>query len=178
MVQRDMLYLYATVFAYAPHRCIELGTNKGGSAWLTAHALRALGPGRNVVTIDIQDQRDMALWAESEPEAVFIRGDSASSAGEAYRRMGRPFEFALVDADHGRNGVLRDLSALTAVLRPGAIVMLHDSHNTNIKAAIREALGSMPYQDTTLRTTTLDPGFEPSGQVDAYGGLATLVYRP
>src|SRR5262249_52575667 len=53
MLHRERLYLYATVLALAPERCLEVGVAKGGSTRIIHAALRDLGRGR-LVALDPQ----------------------------------------------------------------------------------------------------------------------------
>src|SRR5690606_4468924 len=43
MLPRERLYLYSTVFALAPERCLEIGVSQGGSSQIIHAALPALG---------------------------------------------------------------------------------------------------------------------------------------
>ena len=48
MLQRERLYLYATILALAPERCLEIGVSQGGSTRIIHATLQDLSRGRPV----------------------------------------------------------------------------------------------------------------------------------
>jgi cephalosporin hydroxylase len=107
---------------------IETGTRHGGSALFFAETLIARGSPGRVVSIDIDSQsREIA----SHERIDFLVGDSAgaemiaAALGKVAPRNG-PL-FLILDSDHSRDHVLRELRAWVPQLRKGDYLVVEDT---------------------------------------------------
>jgi hypothetical protein len=173
MLVRERLYLYATVLALAPRRCLEIGVGKGGSTRIIHDALKELGRGRLIAVgprPDLAD--DLAPLAGI---VTFLAGESPRMLRQAQARAGGPFDFVLLDGDHREEGVRRDLEGLVAVTRPGAVILAHDAYFPLVAAGIDSVLAAgLPYTDAGIVSQTCHPGLE-NGLEVTWAGLRLLV---
>jgi cephalosporin hydroxylase len=124
---------------------IETGTRHGGSALFFADLLTASGAEGFVVSIDVTAE---ANRVRSHPRIRFVIGDSASQAivGEvAVLLAGRRAPlFLILDSDHSKAHVLRELEAWVPSLRPGDYLVVED---TCINGhPVRPDFGPGPYE--------------------------------
>lgn len=118
-----------------PKLAVEVGTYRGGSLSLIA---RESGW---VYSIDIDPE--IPVKFASHGNVTFITESSVTSLPALLARLEResaPLEFVLIDGDHSREGVRRDLDALLAY-RPtrDVWVMMHDSFNPECRAGMLAA---------------------------------------
>ncbi|MBF0623674.1 MAG: class I SAM-dependent methyltransferase [Magnetococcales bacterium] len=135
---------------------IETGTRHGGSALFFADQLRLRGSRGNVITIDPFPELEYDLAAH--PNIGQVRGDSGSAqlAEAIHSRLppGRGPLFLILDADHSRNHVLRELNAHVPHLRPGDYLVVEDTivnghpvrpdHGPGPREALGEFLAAHP----------------------------------
>lgn len=124
---------------------VETGTRHGGSALYFADLLSAKNAAGRVISIDIdRDSRRL----ESHPEIDFIIGDSGSEATvETVRRMlpaGRGPLFLILDSEHTREHVLRELHAFLPLLQAGDYLVVEDTCVNG--RPVRPAFGPGPYE--------------------------------
>ena len=157
MLPRERLYLYATVMALAPERCLEVGVSQGGSTRIIHAALADLGRGRLVA---LDPEPALTYPPEGLRDFVtFLTGPSPAALGQARDLAGGPFDFVLLDGDHSEEGVRRDLEGLAAVTRPGALVLAHDAYCPSVAAGIEAALrAGSGYSDAGVVSTTRHAG--------------------
>jgi cephalosporin hydroxylase len=115
------------IFEHRIANVIETGTRHGGSALFFAETLEARGGGR-VVSIDIDSvSRELA----SHERIDFLVGDSAAPAmvaGALERIAPRDGPlFLILDSDHSRDHVLRELRAWVPELRKGDYLVVEDT---------------------------------------------------
>ncbi len=91
MLPRERLYLYATVFALAPERCLEIGVCEGGSSRIINAALEDLGNG-SLTSVDPCLQISDAFRERLKKRVTFIEGASPDvlRRGSAKRRWAVP----------------------------------------------------------------------------------------
>jgi cephalosporin hydroxylase len=116
------------VFERRIEHVIETGTRHGGSALFFAETLAARGGRGPVVSIDI-DAHSRQL--QSHAGIRFLIGDSAAPAmvDEAFALLGPapgPI-FVILDSDHSRDHVLRELRAWVPRLRRGDYLVVEDT---------------------------------------------------
>jgi predicted O-methyltransferase YrrM len=174
MLYRERLYLYATVFALAPARCLEIGVAEGWSSLLIANALRDLKHGR-LFSIDPAPQLAFDP-AELADVATLLIGRSPQILSEACERAGGLFDFVLLDGDHSTDGVRRDLEGLRDVAAPGCVVLAHDAYNPAVTAGLDQAILSGGWSDVGLVSTTCNSGVE-GGREARYAGFRLLLRR-
>jgi cephalosporin hydroxylase/SAM-dependent methyltransferase len=132
---------------------IETGTRHGGSALFFADTLAARqAPGR-VISVDIDAG---ARQVRDDPRITFLVGDSGSARlaaeVEALLPADRGPLFLILDSDHAKQHVLRELAAWVPLLRSGDYLVVEDTcvnghparpdHGPGPMEAIREWLGS------------------------------------
>jgi predicted O-methyltransferase YrrM len=173
MLARERLYLYATVLALAPERCLEIGVAQGGSTRILHAALADLGRGQ---LLALDPQPALTFPAERLADRVtFLTGASPACLPRACHLAGGPFDFVLVDGDHSARGVLADLEGLIEVTHPATLVLLHDAYCPSVSAGIDAALASgLPYVDGGIVSTTCHPGRLGRRAIN-YAGFRLLV---
>ncbi len=175
MLVREKLYLYATVFALAPERCLEVGVAQGWSSRIIADALRDLGRGR-LVCVDPAPKLafDPATLADV---ATLLVGPSPGLLRQAADRAGGLFDFVLLDGDHTAEGVRRDLRGLAEVTAPGCVVLVHDVFAPPVAEGIGQAVALGGWTDCGTVSMTCNSGVE-GGRPATYAGFRLLVRQP
>ena len=107
---------------------IETGPRHGGSALYFADLLQLNGASGRVISIDIDARVNQV---GSHPRIDFLLGDSGSPEVAAQVRGRLPATraalFMILDADHRKSHVLRELAAWTPLLRRGDYLVVEDS---------------------------------------------------
>src|SRR5438132_4143406 len=101
-----------------PDLIIETGTAQGGSALFLASICDLLGKGR-IVSIDIAPRDDRPLH----PRITYLLGSSTSAPiADEVRTLARSHRTVLVilDSDHSRDHVLRELAIYGELVTPGS----------------------------------------------------------
>ncbi len=186
---RERLYLYASVFARAPARVLEIGVSQGFSSMIIAAALRDLATGgeRSSSSPGETPERARLVGLDPEPQIPFdwdrVLGDTATlligaspaDLGAARDSAGGLFDFVFIDGDHEYEGVAADLRGVIEVTHPGAIILCHDAYYAPARQAMDDALASgLPLTDVGMVCTTASPGTE-HGQPVTYCGLRQFV---
>lgn len=173
MLPRERLYLYSTVFALAPERCLEIGVSQGGSSQIIHAALADLGKGR-LIGIDPSLQLTYDP-AKLEEYVTFLAASSPDGLSEACELAGGLFDFVLLDGDHDRRGVRNDIEGLIDVTSEGAIVLAHDAYFSCVAEGIQDALDrGVPFFDGGVVSTTAHHGIDDGHQV-SYAGFRLLI---
>ncbi len=124
---------------------VEIGSYKGRSTVLLAHAARRAGRA-GVVAIDPLTSETVAATAAltaTQPEhvrAAFERNLDAAGVSadveliprtslEVATSWSRPIRLLWIDGDHSNDGALRDVLAFTPFLSDGAVLAMHDVLN-------------------------------------------------
>jgi cephalosporin hydroxylase len=107
---------------------VETGTRHGGSALFFAELLTARGAGGLVISVDVDHD---SLQVPDHPRLRLIKGDSASPAiidaiGSLLPGQRAPM-FVILDSDHRKAHVLRELAAYVPLMRPGDYLVVEDS---------------------------------------------------
>jgi cephalosporin hydroxylase len=143
------------IFDYRIDHVIETGTRHGGSALFFAETLAARGAPGPVVSIDVEPE---ANRVGSRPGIHFLIGDSAaaSMADRALALLPAPRGpiFLILDSDHSRDHVLRELRTWVPRLRSRDYVIVEDTivnghpvrpeHGPGPMEAIRDYLAEAP----------------------------------
>jgi hypothetical protein len=136
MTTCELLAFQHLLAQLSPKRSLEIGTYKGGSLQFMSHY------SSYVDSIDI-DSSVYAALGSCFGNVTFHVGDSAEllpsilrSASEA----GEPVSFVLIDGDHSKEGVKRDINALLSVT-PSCelVVLMHDAFNPDCRSGILSA---------------------------------------
>ncbi len=109
---------------------LETGTRHGGSALFFADLLGNLGRRGKVVTIDVAPQLQFDL--QSHPRIDLVVGDSGSD--DVMDRAWRVLEgtppgeaFVILDSDHRKPHVLRELNTVVPRMRAGDYLVVEDT---------------------------------------------------
>lgn len=183
MAPREQVLLYATVFALAPDRCLEIGVMHGGGSRIIHAALSDLGRGR-LIALDPGPQLRID-WATIADRAQLLIGRSPEDLGRAAELAGGTFDFVMLDGDHSIAGVRRDLDGLMKVTRPGSVILAHDAYYWEVDKAFKDAIAEgMPLIDSGFCSTTrnvvegcTDGHAPPDGGQVAWGGLRMFVRK-
>ena len=116
------------IFEHCIEHVIETGTRHGGSALFFAETLAVRGGDGRVVSIDIDAvSRQLA----SHERIRFLVGDSAAPEMVARVLALLPVQrgpvFLILDSDHRRDHVLRELRAWVPMLRTGDYLVVEDT---------------------------------------------------
>ena len=140
------LWNYQEIFA--EHRVqwvLETGTRHGGSALYFADLLKLNGARGRVISVDVDAASNTA---GSHPLIDFVIGDSGSP--QMAERLGRMLPadrgalFMILDSDHSRAHVLRELEALVPLLRKGDYLVVEDTCVNG--HPVRPDFGPGPYE--------------------------------
>lgn len=135
----DLCTIQQTIFELRPDAIIETGTNRGGSSLFYANLLDVMAggpdqPGGRVLTIDIEKLHDV-----SHPRVTFLLGSSVEEA--MLRRVdewlagvlaARPHQskppcvMVVLDSDHSRAHVRKELEAYARFVTPGSYMLCQD----------------------------------------------------
>ncbi|HSJ98412.1 MAG TPA: CmcI family methyltransferase [Myxococcota bacterium] len=124
----DIWNYQEAIFEHGIEHVIETGTRHGGSALFFAETLAARGAAGMVVSIDIDSASRQVMQTE---RMRFLVGDSAAPAmvERAFALLGPapgPI-FLILDSDHSRDHVLRELRAWVPRLRKGDYLVVEDT---------------------------------------------------
>lgn len=120
----DLWTTQETIAEVRPALLIETGTNRGGSALFYAHLMDLLDRGR-VVTIDIERLHNLDhpriefLHGSSTDEAIVERVRAAAAAADGPVMV-------ILDADHSRDHVARELELYGPLVTPGSFLLSQD----------------------------------------------------
>lgn len=134
----DLQLYQELIYELKPQLIIETGTNNGGSALYFAHLLDHLSAGK-VVTIDIQPFKQEY---PRHPRITYL-ADRSSTDHRVLREVRSLFDFTggptlvVLDSDHSKDHVLKELNAYLPFLRPGSWLVVEDT-NINGHPALPE----------------------------------------
>jgi cephalosporin hydroxylase len=107
---------------------LETGTRHGGSALYFADLLAARGAAGFVISVDVEHD---SLQIGPHERIRLLRGDSASpgmvNAVRALLPAGRGPMFVILDSDHRKAHVLRELEAYVPLMKSGDYLVVEDS---------------------------------------------------
>ncbi|MGA8025632.1 MAG: CmcI family methyltransferase [Bryobacteraceae bacterium] len=114
-----------------PSLVVEFGSAAGGSALFFAEMLKLVSPRGRVLSIDIDHSR-LAHGLLKNPDIEFLLGDTTGpSARDRIRQMRREFPgnaFFILDSDHAKQHVLRELYQLKSLTVAGDYVVVEDGN--------------------------------------------------
>lgn len=124
---------------------VEAGTRHGGSALFFADLLVLNGARGRVLSIDIDADSNQV---RQHPRIDFLIGDSASTEMAERIRKALPGDrgplFMILDSDHAKAHVARELEVLTPLLRKGDYLLVEDSCING--HPVRPDFGPGPYE--------------------------------
>lgn len=117
-----------------PDYSIEIGTYQGGSLQVISKY------STNVTTIDISDSPKNKLQSKFD-NVEFVVNESHKELTSLFKRIeaeGRALNFVLVDGDHTKTGVYRDLEAILSYPHQhDLVIILHDSFNPDCRKGMK-----------------------------------------
>jgi cephalosporin hydroxylase len=120
----DLWTIQETIAEVRPGLLIESGTNRGGSSLFFAHLLDLIGTGQ-VVTIDIARLHNL-----SHPRITYLVGSSLSA--EVLEKVRANVAscsgpvMVILDSDHSRDHVHRELECYAPLVTPGSYCLVQD----------------------------------------------------
>jgi cephalosporin hydroxylase len=107
---------------------LETGTRHGGSALFFADLLAARGAQGLVISIDVDHN---SLQIRTHSHLKLLKGDSASAQVQRAVQELLPSEraplFVILDSDHSKAHVLRELNAYVPLMKPGDYLVVEDT---------------------------------------------------
>lgn len=176
MTWSERVVLYGAVFGRRPQRCLEIGTNKGGAAMVMCAALDDLGAGK-LICVDPAPVIWPEHWQQIQHRTTLLTGKSPDLLPDAAKAAGGRFDFALIDGDHTKAGVIRDIEGVLEFADDDAYLLFHDAHFTEVREAIDEVLARQKdaLADCGLISSERTP--DPKQPNVFWGGLRLLRYR-
>ncbi len=129
----DLWAIQEIIWDIKPDFIVETGTFKGGGTLFLASVLQNISASGKVITVDIESQIGQASKLALFQERVeFIEGDSVSEEviGKIADRVKSSRAIVILDSDHHREHVLKELRLYSRFVSPGSYLIVHDtSHN-------------------------------------------------
>jgi predicted O-methyltransferase YrrM len=135
----DRQAIYFIIMAIKPRRVLEIGTHIGASTMHIATALRRIGDGGALTTVDIDDvnESDRAPWREAGMSRSPAKVAEELSVGDIVQFVTSPardfldrararFDLIFLDGSHASSDVYREVCAALRVLNPNGVILLHD----------------------------------------------------
>lgn len=179
MTWPERVVLYGLIFGLRPQRCLEIGTNMGGSALIIGAALDDIGAGQ-LVCVDSEPQVEPEHWQQLAHRAKLITGMSPQVLPQTVVAAGGLFDFALIDGDHELPGVIRDIEGVLPLLANDAYMIFHDAHYYGVADAIDRMLEKYSDRLTDcgmLSTEQTPEGKTVKGRPVIWGGLRMLRHH-
>lgn len=119
-------------------RILELGTRTGNSTAAFLHALQIRKTGR-LLSVDVDtaqvpdDWWDLTYW-------TFLRGSDQDPLIIEAVQAESPWDILFIDTSHTYDHTLFELECYVPLVRPGGVVLLHDTQVMNDSCDVRRAL--------------------------------------
>jgi predicted O-methyltransferase YrrM len=172
MLPSERLALYSLVYGLRPQRCLEIGTNQGGSAMIITAAMDDLGQGR-LVCVDPAPVIAPENWSKIAHRATLLTGFSPGILEEAKKRADGLFNFILIDGDHSKEGVQRDIEGVLPYTAKNGYLLCHDAHYLPVAEGIDEQLREHRDELLDCGILTVDRSPDPDPSI-FWGGLRLL----
>ncbi len=172
----ERVALYSLIFGMQPRNCLEIGTFRGGSSAIICGAMDDTGFGQ-LTCIDPMPKIEPALWSKMSNRCRLFEGPSPEILPEVAKQINRPFDFALIDANHIYDAVRRDIAGVLPYLADRAYLLFHDANYTDVKRAIDEAVAACD-QLTDCGLMSVEPTvLYENGQSITWAGLRLLKFQ-
>jgi cephalosporin hydroxylase len=152
----DVWIMEELIVETKPDYIIECGTWNGGSAALLALILSQANPAGRVLSIDIEDRTQEARKLSIVKEKVeFIAGSSTAPevVAKITGRVKGKKVLVLLDSDHHKANVLKELQTYTPLVQVGGYVVVQDSNVNGNPVAGNFGPGPKEAMDEFLPTT-------------------------
>ena len=159
-----------------PEVAIEIGTFQGGSLQVISHY------SREVYSLDISKAPSQLLSPQFS-NVHFKIGNSyeiLASIFEEIENSGKKLEFILVDGDHSKNGVFKDLEAILKYPHKNKItIILHDSFNPQCRAGIKAVDFSSNRMVEYVELDYIMGSYSPNDNfLEMWGGFGMVKLNP
>jgi cephalosporin hydroxylase len=127
----DVWIIQEIIYEVKPDFIVETGTSRGGSAAIWAMIQREVNPAGRVITVDIKDSVDPAVFPGSLRERVdFTIGNSVAPemVSRIRERVRGKRVIVLLDSDHHRPHVLKELEAYSPLVSGGSYLIVQDTN--------------------------------------------------
>ena len=177
MAPQERVLLYSLVFAVDPERCLEIGTNRGGSAAIIVAALDDLGGDGLLVCVDPERLFSEELWADIQHRAVFVQGASPLALAGIDRLAGGPFDVVNIDGLHDYDHTLADARGVLPYLADEAYILFHDAYYYEVEQAVDQFLRENNGILTDSGVLSHSPNPEEATPERVWGGIRVLRFR-
>jgi cephalosporin hydroxylase len=147
----DLWTIQETIAEVRPALLIECGTNRGGSSLFFANLFDLIGQGE-VVTVDVKRLHNL-----SHPRITYLIGSSTSSEiVEIVRKRvatARGPVMVILDSDHARDHVRRELEYFAPMVTPGSYILVQDGVIDTLSVFHRDRPGPLPAIEDFLRSS-------------------------
>lgn len=127
----DAWILMEIIHEVKPDLIVEAGTYHGGSAVLWAIILEHINPAGEVITIDIEDQREPSAVSIpiAQERVTFLLGSSTAPdvIAEVYRRAEGKRVLVMLDSLHSKEHVAAELAAYAPLIPVGGYIVVQDT---------------------------------------------------
>lgn len=160
-----------------PEVSIEIGTFQGGSLQVISHF------SKEVYSLDISKAPEKLLSKQFK-NVHFRVGNSFELIPSLLREIedsGKKLGFILVDGDHSKNGVFKDLEAILTYPHKNEItIIMHDSFNPQCRSGIKKAFKKVgnkqiEYAELDYITGSYSPN---NNFLEMWGGFALFELNP
>lgn len=159
-----------------PEVSIEIGSFQGGSLQVISHF------SKEVYSLDIS-KAPSKLLSPLFSNVHFKIGNSSAILAELFAEIehaGKKLEFVLVDGDHSKKGVQKDLEAILKYPHKNKItILLHDSFNPQCRAGMKavdfKAYPSVEYVELDYITGSHSPN---ANFLEMWGGFSMVQINP
>jgi predicted O-methyltransferase YrrM len=174
MTRPERMLLYALVCGLKPLRVLEIGTHTGGSSMIIVAALDESGSGE-LACVDPKPEIQPKHWQTIQHRARLFEAPSPQILETAANALGGLFDFAVIDGDHSRESVIRDVEGTLPLLARSAYLLFHDVHYEPVANGIKEVLRKHPSQLVDCGLLSVQRMPDPSSGV-FWGGLQLLRF--
>jgi cephalosporin hydroxylase len=147
----DLWTIQETIAEVRPALLIECGTNRGGSSVFFANLFDLMGQGE-VVTVDVKRLHNL-----SHPRITYLIGSSTSSEiVDVVRKRAagsRGPVMVILDSDHARDHVRRELEYYAPMVTPGSYILVQDGVIDTLSVFHRDRPGPLPAIEDFLKSS-------------------------
>jgi len=131
-----VLMMYEIIRESKPTKVLEIGVQNAQSSKTMLMAMGLNNHG-TLVSIDHKNRSEVldAEFSDLKERWKFIKGDSHApesvQAAKDHLEEGELYDMLFIDGDHSYEGAKQDFVEYSELVKPGGVVMLHDTVNTD-----------------------------------------------
>jgi hypothetical protein len=138
----DRLFLYSFIRGVKPHRALEIGVLRGGSAWIITSAMEDNRIGK-LVGIDPNPQIEVTD-NDCFGRYRIIRGSSPGVIALAVEKLGGKLDVVFLDGLHIFTQASADLTGVLPFMAKNGYILVHDSFHYGVYCAVEKFLLENP----------------------------------